>query len=172
MHSILSKHENYKNTFVTHSDIRKIPDFKDETILAIKAPPGTKMDIPTNGLSTRYQILITSQKEPIDVYVVPDVSQNPPSVLATLPDPLRLPTYPALSRHVTISSSNTLTESTTTTLNNSVIVDESMDQTASVGTAGKGDYSLLQNEEDDYHFTLCQPSEGIADFYMVQDWND
>jgi len=163
MQNLFSKQENYKQTFITHSDIRKIPDFTDETILAIKAPPGTKMDIPTNGPSTRYQILLTSQKDPIDVYIVPDVTLNPP-VIDSPPDPPRLTPNP------TSSSSSTLTGSTTSTLNNSVVVEESLDQSASVGV-GKS-YSLLQNELDDYYYTLCQPSEGIAEYYTGQDWND
>jgi hypothetical protein len=38
--------ENQKLGFVTYDDIRRLPKLKNETIIAIKAPPGTRLRVP------------------------------------------------------------------------------------------------------------------------------
>jgi hypothetical protein len=35
-----------KLAFVTNDDVRELPQFKDQIILAIKAPRGTRMEVP------------------------------------------------------------------------------------------------------------------------------
>jgi len=71
----LSEHEdNSQLAYVTHDDIRRLPNFKGETLIAIKAPSGTTLEVPDpdDGMepgSRRYQIYLKSNGA-IDVYLV------------------------------------------------------------------------------------------------------
>ncbi len=67
--------------YVTHSDIRSLPLFRDDTLIAVKAPTGTKVEIPDpdGGAGAggaggegekRYQLHMRSQGEPIEVFLV------------------------------------------------------------------------------------------------------
>jgi len=68
--------------FVTHDDIRNLPGMEDQTLIAIKAPPGTRLEVPDPdegmlGGKRRYQIFLQSDSTtPIDVYIVSDVAQD------------------------------------------------------------------------------------------------
>ena len=66
--------------YVTHSDIRSLPLFREDTLIAVKAPTGTKVEIPdpdggSGGVGgsegdKRYQLHMRSQGEPIEVFLV------------------------------------------------------------------------------------------------------
>jgi len=38
--------ENQKHTYITHDDIRRLPSFDGETLIAIRAPSGTSLEVP------------------------------------------------------------------------------------------------------------------------------
>lgn len=67
---------NIQKAYVTHSDIRCIPSLKDETVITVKAPPGTKLEVPDpdcgipNNQKPQFQIYLKSTSGPIDVYLV------------------------------------------------------------------------------------------------------
>jgi hypothetical protein len=69
-------------TFVTHDDIRNLPSMSGQTLIAIKAPAGTRLEVPDpdEGMSSgkrRYQIFLRSETgTPIDVYLVSQESQQ------------------------------------------------------------------------------------------------
>jgi hypothetical protein len=83
-----------KLAFVTNDDVRELPQFKDQIILAIKAPRGTRMEVPEatespnrpNQLS--YQIYLKGD-EPVDVFVV---SKLDPELAAVKQSPTNFPT--------------------------------------------------------------------------------
>ncbi|EKX33818.1 hypothetical protein GUITHDRAFT_81084, partial [Guillardia theta CCMP2712] len=61
--------------YVTDEDIRNIPAFKDQTVIAIKAPSGTTIAVPyPEHLPERdrqkYQIYLQSKDGPLDIYLV------------------------------------------------------------------------------------------------------
>jgi transcription factor E2F3 len=64
--------------FVTYDDIRTLPRLRGETIMAIKAPPGTRLRVPDpdEGMprgQRRYELFLKSENEqPIDVFLVSD----------------------------------------------------------------------------------------------------
>jgi len=67
--------ENAMNSYVTHEDIRNLVNFHGETLIAIKAPSGTTLEVPDpdEGMQPphrRYQIFLKSSGGPIDVYLV------------------------------------------------------------------------------------------------------
>ncbi|CAI7799703.1 unnamed protein product [Closterium sp. NIES-54] len=67
--------------FVREDDIKGLPCFQNETLIAIRAPHGTMLEVPDpdeagrahsgpSSCSKRYQILLRSASGPIDVYLV------------------------------------------------------------------------------------------------------
>ncbi|XP_022866679.1 transcription factor E2FA-like isoform X1 [Olea europaea var. sylvestris] len=72
----LSEDENNQRwLFVTEDDIKGLPCFKDETLIAIKAPHGTTLEVPDPDEAVdypqrRYRIILRSTMGPIDVYLV------------------------------------------------------------------------------------------------------
>lgn len=72
----LSEDENnQKWLFVTEEDIKCLPCFQNETLIAIKAPHGTTLEVPDPDEAVdypqrRYRIVLRSTMGPIDVYLV------------------------------------------------------------------------------------------------------
>ncbi|KAF3439456.1 hypothetical protein FNV43_RR17734 [Rhamnella rubrinervis] len=67
--------KNQKLLFVTEEDIKGLPTFQDETLIAIKAPHGTTLEVPDPDEAVdypqrRYRIVLRSTMGPIDVYLV------------------------------------------------------------------------------------------------------
>eukprot|EP00249_Psilotum_nudum_P014596 c24905_g1_i2 orf=648-1778(-) len=73
---ILSEDEHNKQfLYVTEEDIKGLACFQSETLIAIKAPHGTTLEVPDPDEAVeypqrRYQILLRSVMGPIDVYLV------------------------------------------------------------------------------------------------------
>ncbi|CAK9180783.1 unnamed protein product [Ilex paraguariensis] len=66
---------NQKLLLVTEEDIKGIPCFQNETLIAIKAPHGTTLEVPDPDEAVdypkrRYRIILRSTMGPIDVYLV------------------------------------------------------------------------------------------------------
>ncbi|KAI4378646.1 hypothetical protein MLD38_016098 [Melastoma candidum] len=72
----LSEDENnQKLLFITEEDIKGVPCFQNETLIAIKAPHGTTLEVPDPDEAVdypqrRYRIILRSTMGPIDVYLV------------------------------------------------------------------------------------------------------
>ncbi|KAI3450754.1 hypothetical protein Pfo_007419 [Paulownia fortunei] len=72
----LSEDENnQKWLFVTEEDIKNLPCLQNETLIAIKAPHGTTLEVPDPDEAVdypqrRYRIVLRSTMGPIDVYLV------------------------------------------------------------------------------------------------------
>uniref|UniRef100_A0A8C9R600 E2F transcription factor CC-MB domain-containing protein n=1 Tax=Scleropages formosus TaxID=113540 RepID=A0A8C9R600_SCLFO len=60
-----------------YPDIRTIECLQDQTVVVIKAPYETKLEVP--GLQEKYQIHLSSIRGPIDVFLCPDVLPPSPS---------------------------------------------------------------------------------------------
>ncbi|KAK1279997.1 Transcription factor E2FA [Acorus gramineus] len=66
---------NQKWLYVTEEDIKGLPCFQNETLIAIKAPHGTTLEVPDPDEAVdypqrRYRIVLRSSMGPIDVYLV------------------------------------------------------------------------------------------------------
>ncbi|XP_042630073.1 transcription factor E2F2-like [Cyprinus carpio] len=63
--------DNQRLGYVTYQDIRTISSLKDQTVIAVKAPSETKLEVPeaSEGL---LQIYLKSKNGPIEVYLCPD----------------------------------------------------------------------------------------------------
>uniref|UniRef100_A0AAV1TDA5 E2F/DP family winged-helix DNA-binding domain-containing protein n=1 Tax=Peronospora matthiolae TaxID=2874970 RepID=A0AAV1TDA5_9STRA len=61
--------------YVTHDDMRRQESFADQSVMAIKAPPGTTLEVPDpdEGMPAgkrRFQVFLKSSDGPVDVYLV------------------------------------------------------------------------------------------------------
>lgn len=62
--------ENARLAYVTYQDIRGLSSLKEQTVIAIKAPPETKLEVPDPDKNI--QIWLKSSRGPIDVFLCPD----------------------------------------------------------------------------------------------------
>ncbi|XP_060760676.1 transcription factor E2F3 isoform X2 [Neoarius graeffei] len=65
---------NQKYAYVTYQDIRRIKSLQDQTVIAVKAPSETKLEIPDPKESL--QVHLSSSKGPIDVFLCTDTSES------------------------------------------------------------------------------------------------
>ncbi|CAH8271845.1 unnamed protein product [Arabidopsis lyrata] len=77
----LSEDENNKRLlFVTENDIKNLPCFQNKTLIAVKAPHGTTLEVPdpdeAGGYQRRYRIILRSTMGPIDVYLVSQFEES------------------------------------------------------------------------------------------------
>ncbi|TMW57425.1 hypothetical protein Poli38472_003350 [Pythium oligandrum] len=75
-------------SYITHDDMRGLESFKDQSVMAIKAPPGTTLEVPDpdEGMPSgkrRYQIFLKSSDGPVDVYLVRQLAEGeaPPATI-------------------------------------------------------------------------------------------
>lgn len=74
--------ENEQCAFVTHDDIRNLRSMDGDTIVAIKAPGGTTLEVPDpdEGMedgNRRYQIFLKSSMGAIDVFLISQLDEQP-----------------------------------------------------------------------------------------------
>ncbi|XP_066358593.1 transcription factor E2FB-like isoform X2 [Miscanthus floridulus] len=75
LRALTEDEHNQKWLYVTEDDIKSLPCFQNQTLIAIKAPHGTTLEVPdpdeVNGYpQRRYRIVLRSTMGPIDVYLV------------------------------------------------------------------------------------------------------
>ncbi|ONM17669.1 Transcription factor E2FB [Zea mays] len=67
---------NQRWLFLTEDDIKGLPCFQNKTLIAIKAPHGSSLEVPNpdvmtgDSLQRRYRIVVRSTMGPIDLYLV------------------------------------------------------------------------------------------------------
>ncbi|KAM9434455.1 transcription factor E2F3 isoform 1-T2 [Clarias gariepinus] len=65
---------NQKYAYVTYQDIRRIKSLQDQTVIAVKAPSETKLEVPDPKESL--QVHLSSSKGPIDVFLCTDTTES------------------------------------------------------------------------------------------------
>uniref|UniRef100_A0A2P2JFQ4 E2F transcription factor CC-MB domain-containing protein n=1 Tax=Rhizophora mucronata TaxID=61149 RepID=A0A2P2JFQ4_RHIMU len=89
----LSEDENnQKWLFITEEDIKNLPCFQNETLIAIKAPHGTTLEVPDPDEAVdypqrRYRIVLRSTMGPIDVYLVSQFEEKFEEIHGAEPPP-------------------------------------------------------------------------------------
>ncbi|KAG2460670.1 E2F2 factor, partial [Polypterus senegalus] len=63
--------QRYPFSYVTYHDIRSIKSLQDKTVIAIKAPSETKLEVPESS-GDSLQIYLKSKNGPIEVYLCPE----------------------------------------------------------------------------------------------------
>ncbi|NXN23025.1 E2F2 factor, partial [Nycticryphes semicollaris] len=57
--------------YVTYQDLRAISSFQEQTVIAVKAPPETQMEVPDSS-EDNFQLHLKSTNGPIEVYLCPE----------------------------------------------------------------------------------------------------
>ncbi|XP_075765100.1 transcription factor E2F2 isoform X2 [Pelodiscus sinensis] len=63
---------NQRLAYVTYQDIRAIGNFQEQTVIAVKAPPETKLEVPDFSEQENVQLHLKSTNGPIEVYLCPE----------------------------------------------------------------------------------------------------
>lgn len=69
-------------SFISHEDLRTLTCYQDRSVVAIKAPSGTTLEVPDpdEGMpkgKRRFQIFLNSTDGPVDVYLVSQIDPAP-----------------------------------------------------------------------------------------------
>ncbi|CAN2390880.1 negative regulation of fat cell proliferation [Pristimantis euphronides] len=70
--------------YVTYQDIRKISGLKDQTVIVVRAPPETRLEVPDPVESL--QIHLSSSQGAIEVYLCPEESESSSPIKQSNPD--------------------------------------------------------------------------------------
>lgn len=78
---LTEEESNQRWLYLTEEDIKGLPCFKDKTLIAIKAPHGTMLEVPDpdeagDYIQRRYRIVIRSTMGSIDLYLVSNFDGN------------------------------------------------------------------------------------------------
>ncbi|XP_026719266.1 LOW QUALITY PROTEIN: transcription factor E2F2 [Athene cunicularia] len=92
---------NQRLAYVTYQDLRSISDFQEQTVIAVKAPPETQLEVPDFS-EDNLQLHLKSTNGPIEVYLCPEeiTEESPtkdhgvPSAAPSPRDPARHPSPP------------------------------------------------------------------------------
>ncbi|XP_058474914.1 transcription factor E2F3 [Solea solea] len=72
IHQMFEDQQIQRFVYLTHEDVQRIPSLKEQTVIVIKAPVGTKLEVPHPQES--FQVHLKSTHGPIDAFIV--VSQE------------------------------------------------------------------------------------------------
>uniref|UniRef100_A0A8C7ZQ74 E2F transcription factor 2 n=1 Tax=Oryzias sinensis TaxID=183150 RepID=A0A8C7ZQ74_9TELE len=73
--------------YVTYQDIRSIASLRDQTVIAVKAPAETKLEVPETAAQGSLQIYLKSKNGPIEVYLCPEEGLEDPSPVKSILNP-------------------------------------------------------------------------------------
>ncbi|XP_061229687.1 transcription factor E2F2 [Neopsephotus bourkii] len=95
---------NQRLAYVTYQDLRAISSFQEQTVIAVKAPPETQLEVPDFS-EDNFQLHLKSTTSPIEVYLCPEeIPEDSPTKDHSIPStaaspwhhssPLSLPNSP------------------------------------------------------------------------------
>uniref|UniRef100_A0A452UBC5 E2F transcription factor 2 n=1 Tax=Ursus maritimus TaxID=29073 RepID=A0A452UBC5_URSMA len=76
--SLTFKHLTEDKANKRYPDIRAVGNFKEQTVIAVKAPPQTRLEVPDRS-EENLQIYLKSTQGPIEVYLCPEEVRDPDS---------------------------------------------------------------------------------------------
>ncbi|KAJ8552027.1 hypothetical protein K7X08_028470 [Anisodus acutangulus] len=175
----LSEDENNQRwLFVTEDDIKSLPCFQNETLIAIKAPHGTTLEVPDPDEAVdypqrRYRIVLRSTMGPIDVYLVSQFEEKFEEVNAVEV----LPSVPSTSG---LNENATATLATEENREVDIVTEEKENERAwsDVGTSQDFVTGIMKivpdvDNEADY-WLLSDADVSITDMWRTEsaiDWN-
>ena len=180
---LTENHENSKLAYVTYQDIRGIESFDEETVIAIKAPPETRLEVPDPA--ENIQIWLKSSQGPIEVYLCPEENGAE--------GPCEFPSTSGLDRGAHTSHSqgyedsrcSFMTDDSATTKDSLDVSDPTLKHALLDSPACGSNVGIIPPEnmldfesqfealepplsDEDYMFSL-EPGEGITDLFDIAD---
>ncbi|NXB19065.1 E2F2 factor, partial [Rhagologus leucostigma] len=103
--------------YVTYQDLRAISSFQEQTVIAVKAPPETQLEVPDFS-QENFQLHLKSTNGPIEVYLCPEeitdkssTKDHPVSSAATSPQDHPVPLSPPNSSLSATQPPHTISQS-------------------------------------------------------------
>ncbi|CAI0398442.1 unnamed protein product [Linum tenue] len=151
---------NQRFLFVTEDDIKTLPCFQNETLIAIKAPHGTTLEVPdpdeaVDHAQRRYRIVVRSTMGPVDVYLVSKFEEKFEEIQGVEPPAPSLPSTSGVNDNPTTST---------------VVKEESREGKEIAGTEQGQD--VLYSEQDLFSGIMkIVPSDADsdADYWLLSD---
>uniref|UniRef100_A0A667Z3P8 E2F transcription factor 2 n=1 Tax=Myripristis murdjan TaxID=586833 RepID=A0A667Z3P8_9TELE len=174
----LTEHkDNQRLGYVTYQDIRSIASLRDQTVIAVKAPAETKLEVPES--QGPLQIYLKSKNGPIEVYLCPEEGLEDASPVKSA-DPQTTASNTNLSAAAPSSSSAAASTSTLLDVEGLLGLPPSLLQitedqlpgatfTPDTGTPFVNFSPPL--DHDDYLWSL-EDGEGVSDFFDTYDLGD
>ena len=160
---------NSKLAYVTYQDIRGIRSFEEQTVIAIKAPPETKLEVPDP--TENIQIWLKSEKGPIEVFLCPEEAPESPVKAPPPPDPELSPSPPQIPDLLSTPDRDPTLRSAFLEPDDIQLPADLMDTTATLfqNTTDQNFDDHFEHlepplNEEDYLFSLGD-SEGISDLF-------
>ncbi|CAN1251901.1 Transcription factor E2FB [Linum perenne] len=173
--------DNQKWLFVTEDDIKSLPCFQNETLIAIKAPHGTTLEVPDPDEAVdypqrRYKIVLRSTMGPIDVYLVSKFEEKFEEIHGAEPPPLPPPSDPSSSS----INENHATTSVTVESRGKEIVNEEPDQHDALNTPQDYFNGIMKIvpadvDSDADYWLLSDPGVSMTDIWGPDagfEWNE
>nr|GMD12688.1 Transcription factor E2FB [Ipomoea batatas] len=161
--------------FVTEEDIKGLPCFQNETLLAIKAPHGTTLEVPDPDEAVdypqrRYRIILRSTMGPIDVYLVSQFEKKLEEINA-------VDVAPSIHSTSGVNENATAMVETEKSRGNEVLQEKETERASSnVGTSQdfmSGIMKIVPDvDNDDFHFLNLQKKysfQNEADYWLLSD---
>jgi transcription factor E2F3 len=128
---------NQNHAWISHESLLNINEFEEETLIAIKAPVGTTLEVPDpeDGMSwpnRKFQIALNSSAGPINVFLVSSVDETAPVGTGT-------------SEFAPLTPGGAAQTNT--------------------ADPGSGFLRLSPNHDDTDIFQMMDPNQGISDFF-------
>lgn len=87
---LLQMSQDKRYAYVTYQDLHTIHYYKEKTVFAVKAPPGTQLQVPQDVKDQGYKIHLKSENGPIEVYLSePGVGESPLKTSPVKQSPLK-----------------------------------------------------------------------------------
>ncbi|KAK2435467.1 E2F transcription factor [Trifolium repens] len=163
LRSLSEDENNQKFLFVTEEDIKGLPCFQNETLIAIKAPHGTTLEVPdpeeaVDYLQRRYRIILRSTMGPIDVYLISQFEEKFEEINAAEP-----PTSLALA------SSSGSTEQQVTEMVPAECSGNGLDPQALLSSQEYSDLNVSQELAGGMMKIVPSDADNDADYWLLSD---
>ncbi|CAJ2672788.1 unnamed protein product [Trifolium pratense] len=164
LRSLSEDENNQKFLFVTEEDIKGLPCFQqNETLIAIKAPHGTTLEVPdpeeaVDYLQRRYRIILRSTMGPIDVYLISQFEEKFEEINAAV-----APTSLA------IASSSESTEQQVTEMVPAECSGNGLDPQALLSSQTYSDLNVSQDLAGGMMKIVPSDADNDADYWLLSD---
>ncbi|XP_042295719.1 transcription factor E2F2-like [Sceloporus undulatus] len=170
---------NQRLAYVTYQDIRAISNFNEQTVIVVRAPPETRLEVP-DAYEENVQLHLKSANGPIDVYLCPEeILEDSPAKKSSF----SAPTHQESSNFPTVKSK--AAESVKTELPSSLtegedgllelpqnLLQQTEDQLPSASYSDAAPFVSFSPSLDQDFLWGLEEGEGVSDLFEAYDLGD
>ncbi|KAH0631245.1 hypothetical protein JD844_005496 [Phrynosoma platyrhinos] len=162
--------------YVTYQDIRAISNFNEQTVIVVRAPPETRLEVP-DVCEENVQLHLKSTNGPIDVYLCPEeILEESPAKKSSFSTPAHqessnFPTVKAESVKTELPSSLMEGEDGLLELPQNLL-QQTEDQLPSASYSDAGPFVSFSPPLDQDYLWGLEEGEGVSDLFEAYDLGD